>query len=287
MADAGPGEWIVSRRSGWRVLWGALGVLVFGAATVAAVVGFVRAPHIDSGVLVLIAAPFLVMAVVLAVEAIGQGLIHLDATGYRTPLGERRGWGDVLALGTGFVEGRETPVVALRNGHGVSQDVFPGFADAEAPRLVAALGDRVQPAGFSGLDLGVGWWDQVEAEADRAAAVVRATAGRDPLSRERVEFGYPGLVNAIRLDYGTNDDGERVELLVRQSTDLALTASGRRWLRQHRKRSADPATQVGWLFEPHTTEVDAVKGGFDRLVVRAEGRKPLPFNAEEPDRFSA
>ena len=46
------------------------------------------------------------------------------------------------------------------------------------------------------------------------------------------------------------------------------------------------AAQVGWLFEPHTTEVVASTGvGFDRLVVTVAGRKPLSFNAEEPDRF--
>lgn len=280
--------WIVSRRTGWRGLWGAVGVLVFGAAAAASVWGFVRAPHVDSFVLVIITIPFLVMAMVLAWEALGQGMVRLDGDGYSTPLGQRRRWSDVLALGTGLVEGRETPVVAVRSGDGfpVTQDVFPGFADAEASRLVEALRARVRPAGFEAIAVGETWWATAEAEADRAAEVARRTSGREPLSRERVEFGFPGVPSAVRLDYGRNDAGERVELLARQSSELAVTAHGRRWLRQNRKRSLDPAAQVGWLFEPHTTEVVASTGvGFDRLVVTVAGRKPLSFNAEEPDRF--
>lgn len=280
--------WVVSRRIGWRGLWGAVGILVFGAAAVASIAAFARAPHVDSFVLVIITVPFLVMAMVLAWEGLGQGLVKLDAAGYSTPLGRRRSWSDVLAVGTGQVEGRETPVVAVRAGEGfpVGQDIFTGFSDAEAPRLVDALRSRVHPVGFDGLDLGPDWWARVEAEADRSASVVRELCGREPVARERVEFGFPGLVSAVRLDYGPNDAGERVELLVRTASDLAVTAEGRRWLRQNRKRSGDPATQVGWLFEPHTTEVVPSTGaGFDRLVVTVTGRKPLPFNAEEPDRF--
>ncbi|HHU38160.1 MAG TPA: hypothetical protein GXZ45_02585 [Propionibacterium sp.] len=284
MADNG--TWVVSRRSGWRGFWGLVGILVFGAAAVASLVAFVQAPHVDSGVLVLITVPFLVMAVVLALEGLGQGLVRVDDTGYSTPLGLRRPWRDVLALGAGQVEGREVPVVAVLGDAGVAQDVFSGFADDDAPRLLTALRERVTPAGFSSVELGAGHWDAVEAEADRAASVVRGNAGLEPVSRERVDFGYPGLVDSIVLDYGTTDDGERVELLVRQHTTLAVTTQGRRWLRQDRKRSADPATQVGLLFGPHTVElVEATAGGFDRLVVHAEGQRPLPFNAEEPDRF--
>lgn len=283
-----PGEatWVVSRRSGWRALWGAVGVLVFGIAAVGSLVAFVQAPHVDSGILVLITVPFLVMTVVLAIEGISQGMVRVDGSGYGTPLGRRRSWSDVLALGTGLVEGRATPVVAVRSGAGVEQDAFPGFAGDEASRLLDALGERVQPAGFGSVDLGPDHWDAVESEAERAASVVRETSGREPVGRQRIAFGYPGLVDAIALDYGTNDAGEQVELLVRQGTTLALTAHGRRWLRQDRKRSADPATQVEWLFGPHASEVVQISaGGFDRLVVRAEGRRPLPFNAEEPDRF--
>ncbi len=278
--------WVVSRRSGWRALWGVLGVLLFGWAAVAAIIGFAQAPHVDSGVLVLITVPFLVMAVVLAVEGLGQGLVRLDGAGYATPLGRRRAWADVLGLGTGLVDGRETPVVAVRSGGGVEQDAFPGFADAEAPRLVAAMSARVTPAGFASVDLGAEHWTAVDAEAARAASVVRETAGREPVARERVAFGYPGLVDSVRLDYGTNDAGQRVELVVREGTTLALTAHGRRWLRQDRKRSADPASQVAWLFEPHEVALIPSSGaGFDRLEVRTAGRRPLPFNAEEEDRF--
>ena len=286
---ASDADWIVSRRSGWRGLWGVAGVLVFGAAAAASVRAFVLAPHVDSFVLVLITVPFLVMAVVLAFEGLGQGMVRVDDAGYTTPLGRRRTWPEVLAVGTGQVEGRETPVVAVHTDEGfpVAQDVFTGFADAEASRLVEALRTRVRPAGFDGVRLDQDWWSEVEAEADRAVAVVGEAAGRQPLGRERVPYGFPGLVSAVRLDYGDNAAGERVELVSRQSTDLAVTAHGRRWLRQNRKRSPDPASQVGWLFEPHTTEVLAAAGaGFDRLVVTVEGRKPLTFNAEEPDRFA-
>ena len=280
--------WVVSRRTGRRGFWAVAGVLLFGLAAAGAVAAFVAAPQVDSFVLVLITLPFLVMAVVMAWEGLGQGLVRLDEAGYSTPLGRRRAWSEVLAVGTGQVDGRETPVVAVRTheGFGVEQDAFTGFGEDDAARLVDELHGRVSPPGFAGVDPGPAWWAGVEAEAGRAASVVLRTCGREPVGRDRVEFGFPGLVNAVRLDYGTNDAGERVELLVRSGTDLAVTAHGRRWLRQNRKRSADPATQVGWLFGPHTTEVVPSDGaGFDRLLVTAQGRRPLPFNAEEPDRF--
>lgn len=279
--------WIVSHSTGRRGFWGVVGVLVFGALTVAAVVGFVRAPHVDSGVLVAIAAPFFVMALVLAVEGPGQGLVRVDADGYRTIMGVRRSWTHVLGVGVGQVDGRRVPVVAVRAaGREPEQDAFPGFAEADADRLVGALRDRVQPAGFAEVTLGEDYWARVEAEAARAASIAAEASGRQPTGRERVEFGYPGLPSAIRLDYGTNDAGERVELLVRESATLAVVASGRRWLRQDRKRSADPATQVEALFAPHTTTMKPSTGtGFDRLVVSGAGRRSLVFNAEEPDRF--
>lgn len=279
--------WLISRSTGRRGFWGLVGVLVFGWAGVAAIIGFVKAPHVDSGVLVMIALPFLVMAVVLALEGLGQGLVRVDEQGYRTILGRRRAWSDVLGVGTGQLEGQTVPVVAVRSAAGVpEQDSFAGFAESDAATLVDAFLARVDPAGFSSVALPESYWAAVEAEADRAASVVRAEGGREPLSRERVEFGFPGLPSAIRLDYGTNDAGEGVELLVRESTELALVASGRRWLRQNRKRSADPATQVAALFGPHTTTAKPSKGaGFDRLAVRPEGGRPLAFNAEEPDRF--
>ena len=281
------GTWIVARRTGARGFWGLAGVLVFGALTTAAVVGFVRAPHVDSGVLVLIAAPFLVMAVVLAVEGLGQGLLRVDAHGYRTVMGLRRAWSDVLAVGIGQLEGQRVPVVAVRGSGGApQQDAFVGFADADAERLVSALHGHVDPAGFAGVTLGADYWEAVEAEAERAASVVAQGSGRQPVARERVEFGYPGLCSAVRLDYGTNDVGEGVELLVREATTLALVASGQRWLRQDRKRSPDPATQVEALFGPHTTTLRPSTGaGFDRLLVSTDGQRTLVFNAEEPDRF--
>lgn len=280
---------IRSRSTGTRGFWGLVGVVAFGGAAVAAVVGFVQAPHVDSAVMVLIVAPFLVMAVVLAWEGIGRGIARLDADGYRLLGGAPRAYGDVLAVGKGMVDGREVPVVALR-GEGmfpVVADAYTGFADADADTLVEALRARVDAPGFAGVELGDAYWAEVEAEADRAASVVRETCAREPLVRERVEFGFPGLVSAVRLDYGVNDAGERVELLVRQASDLALTVHGRRWLRQNRKRSADPATQVGGLFGEHTTTVVPTKGaGFDRVLVRGKGsRGKLLFNAEEPDRF--
>lgn len=284
-----PGTWVTSSRTAPRGLWGVLGVLVFGAAALASIAAFVKQPAVDSGVLVLITLPFLVMAVVLALEGLGQGMVRVDEQGYATPLGTRRSWADVLAVGTGQVDGRDTPVVAVRDASGdfpINQDVFTGFADEDAPRLVAALREHAPATRFGDVEVGQQWWSQVEAEADRATAVVREASGREPVSRERVEHGFPGLPTAIRLDYGTTDAGEGVELVCRLSSDLAVTRDGRRWLRQNRKRSADAATQVTWLFEPHEAKVVPSEGaGFDRLVLTWEGRKPLPFNAEEPDRF--
>lgn len=288
--DGGAG-WLVSRRTRGRAVWSGLGVVVFGAATIATLVGFVRAPHVDSGVLVLIALPFLVMAVVLALEALGQGLVHVDGAGYRTLLGARRAWGDVLALGVGEVDGRTMPVVALADAAGafpLTQESFPGFAEEEAPRLVAAFAAHCgRGAGFGGVTVPQGWWDDAEAEASRVEAVVTEGCGRAPQGRDRVAFGYPGVPSAVRLDYGTNAVGDRVEVLCRRSSDLALTRAGRRWLRQNRKRSADPATQVCLLFGDYTVEETPNRGaGFDRIgVVSASGGR-LPFNAEEPDRFA-
>lgn len=286
-----PGRWVVSRRTGWRGLWGAVGVLVFGAAAVAAVVAFVREPHIDSGVLVLITVPFLVMAVVLAIEGLGQGLVRVDASGYATPLGRRRAWADVLAVGTGLVEGQETPVVALRSDSalGVEQEAFPGFAGEEAATLVEALSTHASGSGFSGVEPSEAWWEDVEAEAERVASVVRTRSGREPLGRERIPFGFGSVPNAVRLYYGRNSSEEHVDLIVHGGTELALTVDGRRYLRQHRKRSGDAAEQLGLLFATHTTDVVPTTGaGFDRLRLRFDevhGVRPMWFNAEEPDRF--
>lgn len=287
-----PGEpgWIVSRRTGWRALWGGLGVLVFGAATLYSVLGLLRAPQVDSAVLVLIAVPFFVMALVLAWDGLCQGLVHLDAVGYRTPRKGRRPWSEVLAVGMGEVDGRIMPVLALRaegEPFPIAQEAFPGFADNEAPRLVAAVRAFCgEGAGFVGLTATHQWWRDAEVEADRVAEIVSNACGRHPVARERTEFGYP-IPSAIRLDYGSNDAGERVEVFCRRTSDLSLSTHGRRWLRQNRKRSPDPATQVALLFGAHTVTQTPNKGaGFDRIVVVPEGGKPIPFNAEEPDRFA-
>ncbi len=289
--SASEATWVVSRRSGWRAFWGAVGVLVFGVGTVASVIGFLQAPHIDSGVLVLITAPFLVMAVVLALEGLGQWMVRLDEVGYSTPLGRRRAWSDVLSVGTGRVEGRATPVVAVRatNELGVEQDVFGGFAEAEAPRLVSALAERAAGTGLADVEPSSAWWAAVETEADRAASVVRERSGREPLGRERIPFGYGDVPTALRLAYGRNSSEEQVDLIVHAGTDLALTVDGRRYLRQQRKRSGDAAEQLGLLFATHATDVVANTGaGFDRIRLRFDGVtgvRPLWFNAEEPDRF--
>lgn len=289
MSAAPESRWIISRRTAFRGVWGLIGVVVFGVAAVAAIIGFVRAPHVDSAVLVLIVLPFFVMALVLAWEALSQGMVKVDGAGFSTPQGAHRAWGDVLAVGVGEVDGRSTPVVAVRSQgrFPIAQESFPGFADDEAERLVeefrARGGDGV---GFAGVRVSNQWWADAEAEADRVAGIVRAETGREPLSRERVPFGYPGVLSALRLDYGTNDAGERVEVFCRRTSDLALTHGGHRWLRQNRKRSADPATQVAWLFGPYEiVERPSTGAGFDRIALVAPDRKPLPFNAEEPDRF--
>lgn len=284
--------WLRSRRTGRRALWGLLGVVVFGVAAGYALVGFVRAPHVDSGVLVLIALPFFVMALVLAIESLGQGLVHVDASGYKTLLGTLRPWSDVLALGIGQVDGRTMPVVALADATAafpLVQDAFPGFADEEAPALLEAFAAHCATgAGFAGVRVPEQWWTEAEAEADRVAAIVASACGRTPLTRDRVAFGYPDVPSAVRLDYGTNDAGDRVEVLCRRASDLALTHQGRRWLRQNRKRSADPATQVCALFSEYQVEQAPERGaGFDRIGVALASGKVVPFNAEEPDRFTA
>lgn len=284
-----PVRWLVSRTVGVRGFWGMVAVLLFGYAAVTALADAVRAPSVPSVVLFVILLTFFAMAVVLALEAVASGLLRLAPDGYRTLFGRRRRWSDVLALGTGRVDGRDAAVVAVRPDDGdlVDQDAFTGFAEDETALVVAALRERVPVTpGFGELVVGAEHWREVEAEADRAAAVAAEVSGRTPLARDRVAYGFPGLVNTIRLDYGRNADGEGVELLVRAGVDLALVTHGRRWIRQTRRRSADAATQVGLLFGEHTCVVEgATAGGFDRLVVTVPGRRGLVFNAEEPDRF--
>lgn len=283
-----PGRWVVSRRTGVRAAWSLLGVAVFAVATVVAAAMFARDPQVDSFVLILIAAPFLVMAVVLGVEVVGQGLVRVDAAGYATVLGRRRRWADVLAVEAANIGGRDVAAVAVRDAAeplGLGQDVFTGFADAEASELVATLRGFVDPPGLAGVRVPEAWWVEANAEAQRASAVVREATGREPVAVERIEFGFTGLPTALYLDYGTNPAGDGVGLIVRRATDLALIRDGRRWLRQHRRRSPDPATQVGALFGPLTVTVVPSDGaGLDRLVVEADGGR-IVFNAEEPDRY--
>ena len=284
-----PARWLVSRRVGVRGFWGAVAVLLFGYAATLALADAVRAPSVPSVVLFVILLTFFAMAVVLALESVSSGLLRLGADGYRTLLGRRRRWSEVLALGTGRVDGRDAAVVAVRADGGglVDQDAFTGFAEDETALVVAALRERapVTP-GFREVVAGADHWRAVEAEADRASASAREVAGRTPLVRERVAYGFPGLADTIRLDYGTNAAGERVEMLVRDGVDLALVTHGRRWIRQTRRRSAYAPTQVGLLFGEHASVVEgATAGGFDRLVVTVPGRRDLVFNAEEPDRF--
>lgn len=280
----------VSRLTTGRIIWGAVAVVAFLVATVAAVVSAVGDPSVPSVVLALIVTSLAAMTIVLAIDAVGQGILRVGPNGYATHLTREHPWSNVLAIGTAQVEGRPVPVVALRatDGFVVNQDVLRGFAADETDAVVSALrAANPDPPGFGALELDAAWWATVDAEAERAVGVVRNTAGREPVTRERVEFGFPGLVSAIRLDYGSNEAGERVELFVRQGLDLALTTHGRRWLRQHRRRGGDVAEQVEYLFADHEATVTPTPGtGFDRLQVSAPGHKDLVFNAEEPDRYA-
>lgn len=281
--------WVVSRRTVSRASWGAAGVLLFGAAAGWALVGAVAEPSVPSIVLALIAGVLAVFALALAGESIGSGVVHLDGEGYAAPLAGRRSWRDVLDVGTGMVDGRVVPVVAVltpAQEFVVTQDVFPGFADQEADELVRRMTGFVPATpGFVDVSLPEAWWTAAEAEADRAEAAARAASGRRPSERRRIEFGFPGLVSAILLDYGTNASGEGVQLICRLHTDLALVVDGRRYLRQNRRRSGDAAAQVASLFADHTTQLRPGDGGFDLAVVTPAGGRPLRFNAEEPDRF--
>lgn len=284
-------QWVVSRRSGWRGFWGLVGVAVFGWAAVAAIAAALAHPAIDSWTLAAIVTPFALAALVIALEGVGSGVVRLDERGYRRFLEPARAWSDVLAVSTGQVDGSRTPVVAVRadGGFPVTQDTFAGFSGAEASRLVDALRARVPGApGFAGVVADESWWTEVEAEVARALAVIRATGGPEPVGQQRIVFGYPGLVSAVELDFGVNGAGEHVFLIVRRVSTLALEIDGRRWLSQARRRSKDPAALVAALFGPHETLVEPTPAiGFDQLVVRfPEEKKPLRFNAEEPDRFA-
>ncbi|WP_342371716.1 hypothetical protein PCC79_09855 [Propioniciclava soli] len=282
-------EWLISTATTRRAVWSAVAVFGFGAAAVAAVADAVRAPNVPSIVLAVIVVSLLAMAVVLAAEAVASGIVQVSSAGYAM-LGRRRPWSDVLALGTGRIEGRDAAVVAVRGeaDDPVDQDVLAGFTEAETERVVATLRARAGALpGFAEVVVPADWWAHAEAEADRAAAVVVATSGREPLARQRVPFGFGTLVDTVRLDYGVTPSGEEVALYARHGLVLGVVAQGRRWLRQTKKRrSVDPATQVGRLFEDHTVRVVPGRaGGFDRLVVETADGAKLVFNAEEPDRF--
>lgn len=288
MATTGQNR-IVSRLTTGRVLWGALAVALFVGVAAFSVAESFRAPNVPNIILALILVSFAVMAFVLAWESVTQGILRVGPDGYATHLTRLHPWSSVLAIGTAQVEGRPVPTVALRSteGFAVQQDTLRGFAADETETVLSAL-DAAAPElpGFEDVVLDAAWWASVEAEAERAVSVVKEASGREPESRDRVAFGFPGLESAIRLDYGMNPEGERVELFVRQGLDLALTSQGRRWLRQNRRRSADAATQVATLFTDHEVTVLPTRGaGFDRLAVSPAGQKTLVFNAEEPDRF--
>lgn len=282
----------MSRRTRGRLLGAALALAVVAAAVVWAVADAVREPSVPSVVLAAILLAAGLGAVVLAGEAFGSGFVRVTDGGYRVPLGTPRRWTDVLAVGTAVLEGRQVPTVALRGGtddpFGVVTDTFAGFADADADALLAELRGRTPHAtgDFSPVRLPASWWTEVEAEATRVRDAVEATSGRRPVASARVELGYPGLASAVLLDYGTNEAGEGVQVLVRRSADLALVRDGVRYVRQVRKRTPDASGEVGLLLGPHTTEVlPAVDYGFAQAVVTVDGRRPLRFNAEEPDRF--
>lgn len=283
--------WIVSRRSRGRLLW-SVGVLaVVAVPVVVAVLEAVREPSVPSVVLAAILVALGAASVVLAGESFGSGFVKLDAAGYRVPMGTPRAWSDVLAVGWAAVEGREVVAVAVHSPgetFPVVSDLFPGFDGPDAEALAHALRARAPEAAgdFSGVDLPSSWWAEVEAEASRVRAVVAETTGREPLSSERIVWGYPGLVSAVLLDYGVNDAGEGVQVLIRRSADLAVVREGVRYVRQVRKRTPDAATEVGLLFDDHTMDVMPATGhGFAQAVITLPGRRPLRFTAEEPDRY--
>lgn len=282
----------MSGRSRSRLGWSLLALVAVGAAVVWALADALREPSVPSIVLASILVSVAVGAVVLAGEAFGAGFVRLSADGYRTPLGTPRRWADVLAVGSASVEGRLVPAVALRAESGdfpIVTDTFAGFTDAEGESLAAEFAARAPGArgDFASVRLPDSWWRAVEAEATRVREAVSAASVRRPVAESRVELGYPGLASAILLDYGTNDAGEGVQVLVRLGSDLALVRDGVRYLRQARKRTPDAAAEVELLFGPHTTEVLAASDlGLAQAIVTVSGRRPLRFNAEEPDRFA-
>ena len=170
----------------------------------------------------------------------------------------------------------------------MTQDEF-AFLCARGRRWAgreSALGSGGRSGDFSGVELGLGSRRR-SSDGARVAAEVEKETGRRPLSVEWIEFGYPGLRSALLLDYGPNQVGEGVQVIARNGADLAIVVDDRRWLRVTRKRTPPVPEGVAALFGAHdTTRHEADGVGFDRLIVEAEGQRPVQFNAEEPDRFA-
>lgn len=283
-----------SRLIGTRIAVGGLAVALFGAAAGWSVSAVLRQPHVPQITMAAIAIAIFVAVVVMAVESISSSVVVFGPEGYRRPMGGLRPWGRVVRVGTGMVEGRPAVTVALLAEDGdfpVTQDEFASFS---APEDVAGLvaeflrwAPEADRGDFSGVELGAGLKAEIEATAARVAAEVEKETGRRPLSVEWIEFGYPGLRSALLLDYGPNQVGEGVQVIARNGADLAIVVDDRRWLRVTRKRTPPVPEGVAALFGAHdTTRHEADGVGFDRLIVEAEGQRPVQFNAEEPDRFA-
>lgn len=283
-------RWIVSSRSRGAAAWSVPAVALFVGVAGWTIADVVREVSVPSVVLAAIVTAAALVAVIVAGQSVSAGFVRLDDDGYATPLGTPRRWADVLAVGRVRREGAVVPAVAVRSGEGfpIAHDTFTAFTDADADALLAEVRARAPHAvgDFGAVDLPAAWWAEVEAEAARIRGEVEAASGRLPVAQRRVEFGYPGLTSAILLDYGRNDAGEGVEVVVRRSPDLALVRDGVRYLRQARKKTPDAAAEVGVLFDAHTTEIlPGTDLAWPQAVVTAEGRRPLRFNAEEPDLF--
>ena len=284
---------VVSGRLGGRVAVGVLAVVLFGSAAAWAVVAAVSRPEIPQIVLATIAVAWLVVVVVMAVESLTASVVTFSEEGYRRPLGGLRPWEHVVRVGSGIVEGQRTPTVAMLAPEGdfpIIQDEFASFnAPGDTEALVQAMLSWVPDAArgdFSGVELRTGFRASIEESADRVEGDIEALASRRPVSRQWIEFGYPGLESAILLDYGQNSQGEGVQVIVRHAPDLALVVEGQRWIRVNKKRTPPVAEGCAALFGTHTTTREDADGiGFDRLMVEADGQRQVQFNAEEPDRF--
>lgn len=286
MADS---RWVKAAPLGVRASVGAVSSVAVVALTVWAIQGAFATPDVPAVTLALLTLSFAVVVLVMAVESVASSLVQVDEAGYRTMLGGRRPWSEVLAIGSTVVEGARRPVVAVRSGAGfpVAEEVFSGFADEDADALIAAMRERAgDRPGFSGVGLPAELRAAIEAEAARVEAGVAEATGRRPVSKEWIEYGLPGLESAIELRFGANDAGEEVVYLVRQSSDLALEVDGVRYVRVTKKRSPDPVLQAPVVFGAHTTEkLPATELGYAQVVVTPGEGKKILFNAEEPDHY--